>query len=134
VHQGYAASLAADPTTGARYVRDLVGAETWMRLSDDERARVADDAWVVAAEVPGFLAFAPAAEELDGLRELGAAGRLATSVGARSPAARHEAAAVLQRRAGVPVHVVPAAGHLPQVDNPGAFADLITTSFLGVRA
>jgi pimeloyl-ACP methyl ester carboxylesterase len=125
VRDGYRRTLGLDPSTGARYVRNLVGPDTWARLTDDQRARVAADAWVVRAEVPGFLAFAPDPADLAGLAPLAATGRLAATLGERSPAARVQAAEVLRAHTGAPVHLVPGAGHLPQIDAPDAFARVV---------
>jgi pimeloyl-ACP methyl ester carboxylesterase len=121
VQDGYRTTLAVDPGLATRYVAELVGPTTWDALGDAARAAVADRASVVAAEVPQFLAFAPRADELASLR----GHHVVASIGDGSPSAREEANDVLVTLAGATRMVVPDAGHLPQVDNPGVFADLL---------
>jgi pimeloyl-ACP methyl ester carboxylesterase len=124
---GYDRTLARDPTSASRYVRELVGATTWSRLSNEDIGRLATAAWVVAAEVPGFLAFAPERPAIESLRGI----RLTTTVGATSPAPRADAAAVLQEVAGACVRVVAGAGHLPQIDAPRRFATVLAECVRG---
>jgi pimeloyl-ACP methyl ester carboxylesterase len=122
VRESYAATLQRDPTQASHYVAELVGPATWARLDDDARARVAADAWTIATEVPGFLAFEPALSDLACLPDRG----LVTSVGARSPELRREAVEVLRTAADAETWVIEGAGHLPQVDAPECFAAALT--------
>lgn len=118
-----AAQLADDtrPAAAVAYVRSLVG-ESWARLGEAERERVALSAGAVRQEVTQFVAFEPAAADLARLRTL----RPLVTVGEHSPPARHEAAAAVARLVGGQVDVVPGVGHLPHVDDPTSFAAVLT--------
>lgn len=76
------------------------------------------DAHAISVEVPTFAAFVAQDGDLEALRAL----PILTTVGAHSPPARHEAAAVLAEAARARVAVVPGSGHLAQLDAPDAFA------------
>jgi pimeloyl-ACP methyl ester carboxylesterase len=101
------------------YMTGLVGPAGWEMLGPDGRAAVEARAALIACEVPRFASFEPSPIPPDG------AVRVVITVGERSPAMRHDAA----RRAAVllhgSVHVIPAVGHLPQVERPAAFAELL---------
>jgi pimeloyl-ACP methyl ester carboxylesterase len=127
VREGYARTLRVHPAQASRYVRELVGSATWSRLDDDARARVAARAGLIAAEVPAFLGFRPSWTDLRALR----GGPVLTSIGARSASPRWEAADVLGLMTGRAPVVVEAAGHLPQVDAPERFAQLIIETMRG---
>jgi pimeloyl-ACP methyl ester carboxylesterase len=121
VRESYARTLATDPTLAGRYLRELIGSDTWARLGAEAHARIAGRAWVVAAEVPSFLSFRPTWADLRRLRDRD----VIVSIGARSAAPRWEAADVLSLALARPPLVVDGAGHLPQVDAPDRFAELI---------
>lgn len=76
------------------------------------------DAHAISLEVPAFAAFAPEDGELEALRAL----PVVTTVGADSPPARHEAAAVLADASHARVALMPGSAHLAQLDAPDAFA------------
>ena len=113
-----ALSAAQDPAGAQAFVRGLVGDASWDALPASWRQQVAARARVVVAEAQAFAAFAPSADDLEGMRAAG----LVTTVGARSWPARADAAAVLRRHAGARVVPLPDAGHLAHVDAPAAFA------------
>ena len=97
----------------------LVGTEGWEMLGPDGRAAVEARAALIACEVPRFACFEPGPVPSDG------AVRVVITVGERSPAVRHDAA---QRAADLlhgSVHVIAGVGHLPQVEAPTEFAELI---------
>lgn len=121
VEEGYRVTLAVDPELATRYVAELVGPTTWDTLDEPTRRAVGERSAVVAWEVPQFLTFAPTVDELESLRSH----HLIASIGADSPPAREEANEVLVAAGGAARLVVPGAAHLPQVDNPGVFADLV---------
>ena len=101
------------------YMTGLVGPAGWEMLGPDGRAAVEARAALIACEVPQFARFEPSPIPPDG------AVRVVITVGERSPAMRHDAA----RRAAILLHasfhVIPAVGHLPQVERPAAFAELL---------
>ena len=121
VTEAYERSVAADAQLAATYVAGLIGPATWAALPTAEREAIAGRTPTIAAEVPHFLGFAPRPDELDALR----GHPLWSSVGRRSPAGRREAHDVLVALTGAGVLEVPDAGHLPQVDAPGAFTAAI---------
>lgn len=121
VTDAYHRTLEHDPTQASHYVAELVGPATWARQDEDARARVAAHAWVIAAEVPTFLAFHPSLDELRLLR----GAPFITSIGSESPGARWETVDVLHAAAGVRTAVIEGAGHLAQIDAPHRFADLV---------
>jgi pimeloyl-ACP methyl ester carboxylesterase len=121
VTDAYRRTLEHDPTQASHYVAELVGPATWARQDEEARARVAAQAWVIAAEVPTFLAFHPSLDDLRLLRGV----PFITSIGSESPAARWETVEVLRATAGVRTAVIDGAGHLPQIDAPHRFADLV---------
>ncbi len=101
------------------YMTGLVGAEGWEMLGPDGRAAVEARAALIACEVPRFARFEPSPIPSDG------AVRVVITVGERSPAVRHDAARRAADLLHGTVHVIPAVGHLPQVEAPTAFAELI---------
>lgn len=120
-----AAALAASPEPAAAlaFVERLVGADTWSRLPAEARAFTERHVDAVQAEVPLFLAFAPSAEQL-----AACAVPIVVTTGAASPPARHAAAVVLERLAGVTVRAVDGAGHLCHWERPAAFASIIRSA------
>lgn len=79
------------------------------------------DPGTIAADARTFTSFAPSSEALAAIP----IGRVTTSVGEDQPQARRAAADLLADLAGAGVEVVPGAAHLPQLQAPGAFADLV---------
>lgn len=59
------------------------------------------------------------------------AGPVTVTVGARSPAIRHEAAEILAARFGVPVVVLPGSGHAAHLEAPAALAQLVRAALDG---
>jgi len=72
----------------------------------------------VDRELPMFRAFEPAAASPH-------QGRIVVTVGALSPAPRHEAAEALRARLGYEIVEMPGSGHFAAVGNPRVFADHI---------
>jgi pimeloyl-ACP methyl ester carboxylesterase len=118
-----ATRLAARPGTQAavEFVEALVGPETWASLDVSARADVAAREAVVRAEVGQFLGFSPTPDDLRPLERV----RLISTVGERSRSSRHRAATVVAAYAGNSPRVLPAVGHLAQIDRPGALADAL---------
>jgi pimeloyl-ACP methyl ester carboxylesterase len=107
---------AAEPGDGAEAMAALLaGPAGWLAQSPEDRARIHGLGPVVRAEVPGFVRFAPTAEQVRGLRGM----RLVSSVGGLSRAQRRAAAQTLAELAGARLEVVPQSGHLVQIDAPG---------------
>ncbi|MEA2686657.1 MAG: (E)-2-((N-methylformamido)methylene)succinate hydrolase [Actinomycetota bacterium] len=79
---------------------------------------------VIRAEVPDFIAFAPAAEDLARLADVA----LVATVGARSPEFRQVAARVLVERTAARLEVLDGVRHLPQLDAPEAFEKVVRTA------
>jgi 3-oxoadipate enol-lactonase/3-oxoadipate enol-lactonase/4-carboxymuconolactone decarboxylase len=104
---------------GSELLRVLAGAETWSALTPPAVSALAAKSALVEADAAAFLAFEP--------RFSSAPRRppLVCSVGERSSALRFTVAERLAARTGAPVAVVPGCGHLPQLDAPAAFAELI---------
>jgi pimeloyl-ACP methyl ester carboxylesterase len=101
------------------FVTRLVGADSWAALGADGRAAVADRTAVIRAEVPRFAAFEAGTVPDDG------AVSVVVTVGERSPDMRHEAAARAAELLHGRMAVIPGVGHLPQLEAPDAFAELI---------
>jgi pimeloyl-ACP methyl ester carboxylesterase len=101
------------------YMTGLVGAEIWEMLGPEGRAAVEARAALIACEVPRFARFEPSPIPADG--EV----RVVITVGERSPAVRHDAARRAADLLYGSVHVIPAVGHLPQVEASTEFAELI---------
>jgi len=101
------------------YMSGLVGAEGWELLGPEGRAAVEARAALIACEVPRFARFEPSPVPPDD------AVRVVITVGERSPAVRHDAARRAADLLHGSVHVVPAVGHLPQVEASTEFAELI---------
>jgi pimeloyl-ACP methyl ester carboxylesterase len=104
---------------GSELLRVLAGAETWHKLPADVVSALEANPGLVEADAAAFLAFEPP------LASAGLRLPLVCSVGERSSALRFTVARRLAARTGAPVVVVPACGHLPQLDAPAAFAQLI---------
>jgi pimeloyl-ACP methyl ester carboxylesterase len=100
------------------FVAGLIGPEGWDAIGRSGRDAVATRAKVIADDVPRFAAF-------DATALPAATARVTITVGERSPAARHSAAAVAAELMCGDVLVVPGVGHLPQVEAPEAFAELL---------
>jgi len=104
---------------GNELLRVLAGADTWDGLPDDGVSALDARAGLVEADARAFLAFEPH------LPPNPPGCPLVCSVGERSSALRFTVAERLAARTGGVVHVVPGCGHLPQLDAPAAFAQLI---------
>ncbi len=119
------ATSRADPATVERgaieFVSGLVGSAGWEALGPHGRALVATRAQRIAAEVPSFAAFEAGEVPDDDVR-------VVITVGERSPAARHEAAARAAELLHAEVVVLPGVGHLPQVEAPDMFAHVIRSN------
>ena len=101
------------------YLIGLVGAECWATLGPDGQAAAKRRADLIRLEVPGFASFeAPAAPPDDSVR-------VVITVGERSPGIRHDSAAIAAELLGGEVLVVPGVGHLPQVQAPEVYAEII---------
>ncbi len=109
----------ATPDAALGFVKDLVG-ESWDGLPAATVESVRARHRVIVEEVPGFVSFAPTTAELAALPM-----PVTVSVGERSGRARHDAVATGASLIGADVFVVPGAGHLPQVDDPHGFAELV---------
>jgi alpha-beta hydrolase superfamily lysophospholipase len=105
-------------TTG--FVRRRAGDAAWARLPEDERAAVVARAALVTAEARAFVELAPSAADLARLRPW----PVVATVGAASGQEPRAAAAVLSSLTRARVEALPGAAHLPQVDAPGALADV----------
>jgi pimeloyl-ACP methyl ester carboxylesterase len=116
-----ALAQSADPAEAAASFARVLAGPTWGRLSAQQRERVTSRAEIIAREVPHFIAFAPSAADVRGLRAV----RLVTSVGGLSPAQRHDAAAMLADHAQAEIAGVPGVAHLVQIDAPVEFARLV---------
>ena len=101
------------------YMTGLVGPDGWRMLGLEGRAAVEARSALIACEVPRFARFEPRPVPPDG------AVRVVITVGERSPAVRHDAARRAAKLWHGSVHVIPGVGHLPQVEAPTAFAELI---------
>lgn len=102
------------------FISELIGLSTWNALPAAWRDGVERNREAALAEVGLYAGFAL------GDAELSQIGRtvLTTSVGARSGAARHEAADVL-RDHGIGTIRLPDCGHLAPIDAPESFADAV---------
>lgn len=109
----------ADGQRAVDYMTGLVGADCWQLLGPDGRAAVEARSALIACEVPRFARFEPPAVPSDG------AVRVVITVGERSPAVRHDAARRAADLLHGSVHVIADVGHLPQVEAPTEFAELI---------
>lgn len=103
------AAYAADGVIG--FGRALYG-DAWTA------AELPADPGAVARDLAMFTGFEPAAPA-------GEAGRVIITVGERSPAIRHESVARLADKFGLPVEVIPDAGHAVHLTHPAAFAAVI---------
>ena len=126
---------------GGELLRVLAGEETWAALPAATVAALDASSGLVEADAAAFMVFEPhlayaaphlacAAPHLaSGAPGASAAGPplppLVCSVGERSSPMRFAVAERLSAQTGAPLAVVPGCGHLPQLDAPGAFAELI---------
>lgn len=104
---------------GSGLLRVLAGAETWGKLPGAVAAKLEGSRELVEADAAAFLAFEP------WLADGPTPPPLVCSVGERSSELRFTIARRLVARTGALLAVVPGCGHLPQLDNPAAFARLI---------
>jgi 3-oxoadipate enol-lactonase/3-oxoadipate enol-lactonase/4-carboxymuconolactone decarboxylase len=104
---------------GGALLRVLAGEKTWAKLSGRELSALEARTGLVEGDANAFLVFEPNLAESD------PSPPLVCSVGERSSALRFAVAERLAARTGAPVAVVPGCGHLPQLDAPEAFAELI---------
>lgn len=102
-------------------VRLVLGATTWARMGDEERAAVEAEAPRARHEVAVFAAFDPTVDQISSLTGL----PLLVTVGSESRPERYEVVDVLRRLAGAEHALVEGAGNAAQLDVPLAFADLI---------
>jgi pimeloyl-ACP methyl ester carboxylesterase len=109
---------------GSALLRVLAGEETWAMLAPAAVSALDASSGLVEADAAAFMVFephlasaAPGASTTDS--------PLVCSVGERSSPLRFAVAERLAARTGAPVAVVRGCGHLPQLDAPGAFAELI---------
>ena len=109
----------------ADFLEGMVGPDSWRALSPEVRRDVLVHAPVVRAEVPGFVAFAPT-----DLEAATPTTRIVTTVGRTSGPARQEVAEVLAA-AGAEVVPIDDAGHLVQLEQPKAWADVVAGVALG---
>ena len=102
-----------------RLLRVLAGAETWSKLPSDVSSALDANPGLVEADARAFLAFEPLLPSV--CHPL----PLVCSVGEHSSALRFTVARRLTARTQAPVAVVSGCNHLPQLDAPEAFAQLI---------
>jgi pimeloyl-ACP methyl ester carboxylesterase len=102
------------------FMSELVGTPTWNRLDPSARDDVRHNAATTRREVALFPAFAVDGDQIGRLAARG----VVSSIGVRSGPARQEVADVL-RAHGMAVREIDDAGHLPVVDAPATFADLV---------
>jgi pimeloyl-ACP methyl ester carboxylesterase len=141
VHEPLIGPLAPDLHAGVRAAADrlatggpvwdfltgLVGEQQMAALSPSAVEAVLRRSAVVRAEVPAFVDFAPTPADLARLSKTA----LVASVGSVSPRARQRAAAVLCDRAGATVEVLEGARHVPQLEAPAAFEQVIRAASPG---
>jgi pimeloyl-ACP methyl ester carboxylesterase len=109
---------------GSELVRVLAGADTWGKLSEATVSALDASSALVEADAAAFLAFEPYLASGTSERSY-ATPPLVCSVGEHSSHLRFTVAERLAARTRAPIAVVPGCGHLPQLDAPGAFAELI---------
>ena len=109
----------------ADFLEGMVGADSWQALPPEVRRDVLAHAAVVRDEVPDFVAFAPT-----DLEAATSTTRIVTTVGRTSGPARQEVADVLAA-AGAEVVPIDGAGHLVQLEQPKAWADVVAGVALG---
>lgn len=109
-----------EPTAVSVFMSELVGTPTWNRLHPSWREDVRTNAAATRVEVALFPRFALDGAELARLATRG----VVSSIGARSGPARREVADVLVA-SGMSLRTIDGAGHLPLVDAPATFADLV---------
>jgi pimeloyl-ACP methyl ester carboxylesterase len=102
------------------FMSELVGTPTWNRLLPAWRDEVRTNAAITRHEVALFPSFAVDEPAIAHLARLG----VISSIGARSGPARREVADTLLAF-GMPLRTIDDAGHLPLVDAPSTFADLV---------
>jgi pimeloyl-ACP methyl ester carboxylesterase len=112
---------------GGELLRVLAGEETWAMLPPAAVSALDASSGLVEADAAAFMVFEPRlASAAPGAPTAGSPRTpLVCSVGERSSPLRFAVAERLAARTGAPVAVVPGCGHLPQLDAPGAFAELI---------
>lgn len=108
------------PRAVSVFVADLIGVETWNRLTPTWRDAVEQQAAATRAEARFYPAFEPTTAELTALVDLD----LVTSVGARSGPIRQGAATRLSAL-GLTSRTVAGTGHLAPVEALDAFTDLV---------
>ena len=106
---------------GRQLARFLAGERTWRSLDPDTLAALTRSQQLIEADALAFAAYEPA------LPPPAARLPLVCSLGERSGATRRQVAERLSRRTGAPIELVPDCGHLPQLEAPEAFAELILT-------
>jgi len=113
---------ALDDAGGVGLVRFLVGEATWARLTPRERTTIARDQALIEADARAFAAYEPSlpTAATDPVP-------LICAVGERSGQIRREVAERLSARTGAPIVVVARSAHLPQLDAPATFAEVIVT-------
>jgi pimeloyl-ACP methyl ester carboxylesterase len=114
---------ADEPHETSLFMSELVGTATWNHLDPALRDAVETNGAAARHEASLFAGFALSRDDLGQLGSA-AGGLVLTTVGERSGEMRHEAAAVLADH-GVARHEVPAAGHLPVIEQTDRFAALV---------
>ena len=107
------------PGAAVQFVHDLVGEATWGELPLGTVTTLVRREDLVRGEAPMFATYEPAQPR---------AGRsvpVVVSVGARSSPLRHRSVTAIAAWLGCPARVLAGVGHLPQVDDPLRFADVI---------
>ncbi|MDX6410043.1 MAG: (E)-2-((N-methylformamido)methylene)succinate hydrolase [Gaiellaceae bacterium] len=125
--QAAAARLKASgngPEGVREFMVGLVGEERMAALPAAAVTAILHRRDVIRAEVPEFIAFAPAAEDLARLADVA----LVATVGAQSPDFRQVAARVLVERTAARLEVLDGVRHLPQLDAPEAFEKVVRTA------
>jgi 3-oxoadipate enol-lactonase/3-oxoadipate enol-lactonase/4-carboxymuconolactone decarboxylase len=112
---------------GGELLRVLAGEETWAKLPAAAVSALDASSRLVEADAAAFMVFEPhLPSAAPGVSTAGPPrAPLVCSVGERSSPLRFAVAERLAARTGATVAVVPGCGHLPQLDAPSAFAELI---------
>lgn len=116
-----ALALEADPTaaTATAFLQGLYGEQSWQGMPAAAHDWAADHAESVCREVRHFSEYQPSSVELRHLPV-----PHLTTVGARSNAARHRVAALLER-GGARAAVIDGSGHHVLIDQPSSFATTV---------
>lgn len=113
---------ALEKNGGVGLVQFLMGEAAWAQLTPDERTAIVRDRALIEADAGAFAAYEPS---------LPTAGAdpvpLICALGERSGQIRRAVAERLSVRTGAPIVIVAGSGHLPQLDAPATFAELIIT-------